>query len=45
MLTFALAGQTGSSIVGLDITVNMPYGATVTGLIATFTSSEFSNAF
>jgi len=47
MLTFTLAGQTGSSIdqTARTITVIFPYGTVVTAKIATFTSSEFSNVY
>lgn len=47
MLTFALAGQTGSSIdQGTRvITVTVPFGTDVSALVATFTSSPFSNVF
>ena len=39
ILSFSLAGQISSSISGRNITVNVPYGTDVKGLIATFTTA------
>ena len=39
ILSFSLAGQISSSISGRNITVNVPYGTDVKGLVATFTTA------